>query len=148
VIETIVMAWRKKPLTRGVQLTFGTGTNETAIEFPKEGVTTSCPITKVGERRFRLDGIPPFAKSAGYQDIIEAEEIAENRLRFIRVAERSGWRTYTFVLTASGIKSDWGQTLLRELEAIGGHWEQVFGGLLFVCMPPDCDIDPTPSVIA
>jgi hypothetical protein len=26
------------------------------------------------------------------------------------------------------------------------HWEQVFGRLLFICVPPDLDLDPTPWV--
>jgi hypothetical protein len=32
------------------------------------------------------------------------------------------------------------------LEDRGVHWEQVFGGLLFICVPPDLDLDPTPWV--
>ena len=62
--------------------------------------------------------------------------------------EASGWRTYDFIVPPHRIDSEWGQALLRELEARGGHWERVFNGLLFICIPPGLDLDPTPWVIA
>jgi hypothetical protein len=36
--------------------------------------------------------------------------------------------------------------VLRDLEARGVRWEQVFGGLLFLCVPPGLDLDPAPWV--
>lgn len=140
---------QEQPPTSEVELTIRVGDgSETAIEFPAEAVTASCPVTKLGERLFRLEGVPLFTESAGYQDVIEADEVAEGRIRFLRVAERSGWRTYDFIVPAHWIDSEWGRALLHELDARGGHWERVFGGLLFVCVPPGSDLDPTPWVLA
>jgi hypothetical protein len=62
------------------------------------------------------------------------------------VAERSGWRTHGYALPPGRIDGGRGQTLLGELEARGVYWEQVFGGLLFVCVPPGLDLDPAPWV--
>ena len=121
-----------------VQLTMRfAGEEDSLVEFPAEGLTVSVPYTRVGEGLYRLDGVPVGVESAGYRDIIEAEVTEVGRLRFRRVAERSGWRTYDYILPPGRIDGEWGQLLLRELEARGGHWERVFGGLLFICLPPD-----------
>src|SRR4051812_29416105 len=104
------------------------------VEFPAEGVTASVPLTPVGDGLYRLDGVPLFAESASFGDVIEAEPAACGRLRFVRVAVMGGWRTFDFILTPHKIDSEWGLSLLAELETRGGHWERVFGGLLLVCI--------------
>jgi hypothetical protein len=113
------------------------------VEFPAESVAVSVPLTPVGGRLYRLDGVPVGVGSAAFRDVIEAEAGEDGRLRFVRVIESSGWRTYDFILPRHKIESEWGRTLLRELEVRGGHWEVVFGGLLLVCIPPGLDLDPT-----
>lgn len=118
--------------------------DEAVIEFPDDHVTVSVPATPVGDRLYRLDGVPIFVESAAFGDVIEAEPSADGRLRFARVAEPGGWRTFDFILSPHNIDSENGRWLLRELEARGGHWELVFGGLLFVCVPPGVDLDPEP----
>jgi hypothetical protein len=133
--------------TSSVELTVRLGGEKTIVEFPAEAVAASCPVTKVGERLFRLDAVPLFTESAGYRDVIEAEQMGEGRLRFVRVVEPSGWRMYDFILPPHRIDSERGQKLLRELEARGGYWERMFSGLLFICIPPELDLDPTPWVM-
>src|SRR5262249_8184444 len=49
----------------------------------------------------------------------------------------------TDLLPPGRIDSERGQAVLRELEVRGVYREQVFGGLLFICVPPDLDLDPT-----
>jgi hypothetical protein len=126
-----------------VAVTVRFGDEEPLLEFPAERVTVSVPLTPVGDRLYRLDGVPIFAESASFGDVIEAEPGEGGRLRFVRVAERGGWRTYDFILPAHKIDSEWGQTALEELAARGGHWERVFRGLLFVCIPPGLELDPS-----
>jgi hypothetical protein len=116
------------------------------IEFPAEGLAVSVPYTRVGDDLYQLDGIPLGVESAGFLDIIEAEAVGEGRLRFRCVAQRSGSRTHDYALPPGRIESEQGQTMLRELEDPGVYWEQVFGGLLFICVPPELDLDPTPWV--
>jgi hypothetical protein len=122
-----------------------TGEENVLVEFPAENLTVSVPYSQVGECLYRLDGVPVGVESAGYRDIIEAD-VVNGVLRFQRVAERSGWKTYDYIVSPSRIESELGQSLLRELEARGGHWERVFGGLLFICVPPGLEFDPTPWV--
>jgi len=116
--------------------------NEPFVEFPTEGVIVSVPLTPVGEHLYRLDGVPLFAKSAVFGDVIEARPGEGGRLQFVRVAEPGGWRTFDYMLPAHKLDGEWVQSLLAELLARGGHWERVFGGLLFVCVPPGVDLDP------
>jgi hypothetical protein len=127
-----------------VALTVRFGDEEPLVEFPSEGVMVSVPLVQVGDRLYRLGGVPVFAESASFGDVIEAEQGEGGRLRFVRVAERGGWRTYDFILPAHKIDSEWGQSLLAELTKRGGHWERVFGGVLFLCIPPGVDLDPSP----
>jgi hypothetical protein len=129
-----------------VAVTVRFGDEGSLVEFPSEAVTVSVPLTLIGDRLYRLDGVPVFAESASFGDVIEADQGQCGKLRFVRVAERGGWRTYGFVLPAQKIDSEWGQSLLAELMARGGHWERLFGGLLFVCIPPGLDLDPSPWV--
>ncbi len=116
------------------------------VYFPADCVTVSVPLTQVGDHLYRLDGVPVFAESAAFGDFIEANPVGDGRLQFLRVAEPGGWRTFDYLLPSHKIDGEWGQSLLRELTARGGHWERVFGGLLFVCIPPGIELDPSPWV--
>lgn len=129
-----------------VRVTVQFGDDEQLVEFATEGVSVSVPLEPVGDRLYRLDGVPVFVESAGFGDIIEAEPGEGGRLRFVRVAKPGGWRTFDYILPLAKIDSEWLQSLLAELTARGGHWERVFGGLLFVCIPPGLDLDPSPWV--
>ena len=119
------------------------GVDALVLEFPDENLCVSVPIARVGENLYRLEAVPVLVEGAGFRDVVEAEPVGEGRLRVLRVAERSGWRTFDFILPPWQIDGEWGQALLRRLEELGGHWERVFGGLSFVCIPPGVDLDPT-----
>lgn len=126
----------------GVTVTVRFGADEPLVEFPAEGVTVSVPLTPVGDGSYRLDGVPVFAGSAAFGDIIQAEPVGDGRLRFVRVVRPGGWRTFEYVLPPYKFDGEWARSLLAELTARGGQWERVFGGLLFVCVPPG--LDPSP----
>lgn len=129
-------------MTDDVAMTVRFGAEEPLVEFPAEGVTVSVPLTPVGDGMYRLDGVPVLAESAAFGDVIEAETREDGRLRFVRVAEPGGWRTFDYMVPAYRLDGEWAQSLLTKLTEQGGHWECVLGGLLFVCVPPDSDLDP------
>jgi hypothetical protein len=116
---------------------------ETSIEFPAEGVTTSAAVSAVGNNLYRLDSVPLFVASATFADIIEAEQLPEGRLRFTRVSEKSGWQVFNFVVPRELIDSNKLAMVLAHADRLGAHWERVFGGLLFICVPPGVDWNPT-----
>jgi hypothetical protein len=120
---------------------------ETTIEFPSEGVTTSATVTRVGERLYRLDTVPVMIESASFRDVIEADEVGEKTLRFRQVAQKSGWQVFDFILARDVIESEKISKVLRRVEEIGGHWERIFGGCLFICIPPEEGWNPTGDVV-
>ena len=120
-----------------------TGENATSVEFPEEQVTVTLELTRVGPRLFRIVSVPIMVKAASFGDVIEADSSASGGLRFVRIAERGGWRTYDFMLPAEMIESAHITTIQDRVISFGGHWERVFGGVLFFCLPPTTDYDPT-----
>jgi len=118
------------------------------IEFPEEDLATTVPVTQLGENLYRLDAVPIYAESAGLDDVIEVTPLSENRLRFERVVQPGGWRTFDYLIDPQGLASEKGLLLLEGLEARGVHWEAVFGGVLFICVPEEMDFDPSPWVEA
>ena len=119
---------------------------ETSIEFPSEGLTTSVAVTAMGPRLYRLDTVPLFAESASFLDIVEADLQEDGKLTFRRVVQRSGWRVFDFILPRELIDSDKLSKVLAHADNLGAHWERVFGGVLFVCVPPEVAWDPTPEL--
>jgi hypothetical protein len=115
----------------------------TSIEFPAEGVTTSADVTKVGPALYRLESAPICIESITFRDIFEAEELDETTLRFLRLVERSHWQTFDFLLARETFDRENTRRVLQRVEDMGGHWERVFGGLLFICLPPGIDWNPT-----
>jgi hypothetical protein len=116
--------------------------DEVLLEFPDEALTVSVPITCVGPDLYRLEAVPHLSTSAGYADIVEAIATDEGNLRFVRVAQSSGWSTHAFIMSADRIQGDPMQGVLRDVLDNGGYWEQVFGGCLVICLPPGSAIDP------
>jgi hypothetical protein len=139
---------QEPPPTPDVAVEVKLGGDEAAIEFPAEGLTTRCPVTRVGSRLYRLDGVPIGAESASYNDVIEAEDLGGGKLRFLRVAQASGWRVHDYVLPRAWLDGEIGKAYLAELDAKGVHWERVFSGMLFICVPPELRFDPSESIQA
>jgi hypothetical protein len=118
---------------------------ETSILYPSEGVTESATVTKVGARLYRLESVSAVVDSVNFRDIIEADEDGPT-LRFRRVAKKSDWRVFDFLLAKDARESDQMKRVLERVEKVGGHWERIFGGCLFICLPPEVNWDPTADV--
>jgi hypothetical protein len=123
-----------------------TGDKETSVEFPEEQMTVSLELTQVGPRLFRIGSVPIMVEAASFGDVIEAESGADGSLRFVRVGESGGWRTYDFMLSAELIGSERITSIQDRVLSLGGHWERVFGGILLLCLPPTTDYDPIEDI--
>ncbi len=117
------------------------------IEFPKEGTTIDLEITQIAENQYRIDNIPFWVESASFRDIIEAEKISEENLRFKRIVEKSKWYVYDFILSEEYIESEKIRTIRDYVVKLGGYTERIAGGCLYICVPPDVKYDPTKDVI-
>jgi hypothetical protein len=85
-------------------------------------------------------------ESVKFRDIIEADEHGPT-LRFRRVAQKSDWRVFDFLLAKDARESEKINRVLERVEKVGGHWERIFGGCLFICLPPEVDWNPTADVV-
>jgi hypothetical protein len=51
------------------------GTEEPLVEFPAARVTVSVSLPPVGDRLYRLEGVPVFAESAAFGDVIDLPQV-------------------------------------------------------------------------
>jgi hypothetical protein len=119
----------------------------TSIQFPAEGLTTSANVTQLSDRLYRLESVPLLSEAASFRDIIEADRLPDGKLRFCRIAQRSGWRTFSFLLSKEGSDNENIRRVLVKVDDAGGHWERVFGGFLLICLPPNVGWNPTREVL-
>ena len=105
--------------------------------FPDtDGDTEQLLAQRVAEGFYRLWESPVFSEMAAYGQIIEVERAA-NAWRFLRVAGPSGLKTYRYLAPTGFVDSSHWQHFRARLKAVGGEWEQVFGGLLVLHVPYD-----------
>lgn len=128
-----------------VTLNFDDG--ETMIEFPQDSTTIGALVTEIGPALYRLDSVPLMVDSASFRDIFEAERLDGGKLRFLRVVEKSNWRTYSWLLPQDVVEKLTTTALLDRVTEQGGHWERVFGGVLFICLPSEVEWDPSPEIM-
>jgi hypothetical protein len=133
-------------MTDSIPISIEFAGNETLVEFPDEQVTVTLELAQVGPRLFRIGSVPIMVEAASFGDIIEAKPSADGGLRFVRVAEAGGWRTYDFMLSAELTESERVTTIQERVLSLGGHWERVFGGVLLLCLPPTTGYDPTEDI--
>jgi hypothetical protein len=115
---------------------------DVVVEFPDGKLCVSLPASCVGTNLYRLDAVPYPSEIAGYADIVEAVPAEAGRLRFVRVVQPSGWSTHSFILAREAIEGEAVQAVLREVLENSGYWEAIFGGCLFICLPPGSTFDP------
>ncbi len=70
-----------------------------------------------------------------YHDSFRATPNQDGSLQFDRVVTPSGLCTNTWILSQSLIESDEIRAVLSDVMALGGNWEQAFGGVLLVHLP-------------
>jgi hypothetical protein len=82
-----------------------------------------------------------FMAELNHHDIIEAEDLGLERLRFIRVAERSELLPRGGIYSKDFLDSAEMQSVLDWLIGRGGHWQREMGGCLFLSIPKDAETD-------
>ncbi len=130
---------------RSVSIRIAAG-GETLVEFPAEHVAIRLDLVQVGPRLFRIGSVPIMVEAANFGDVIEVESRPGGSLRFTRVAEAGGWCTYDFVRSVELLRSPRITAIQDHVLSLGGYWEQVFGGVLFLCLPPTSNYDPTEDI--
>ncbi|MEJ7700555.1 MAG: hypothetical protein WKF71_13030 [Pyrinomonadaceae bacterium] len=93
-------------------------------------------VTTLGENLYRLEQ-SPLDERAFYKDIIQAKKQEDGSLLFEKVVELSGRNNYCYLLSKKFYETSEFEELLKKIEKSDGYWEQVFGGILVVSLPPD-----------
>lgn len=115
---------------------------EVRLEFPEEGITQSTFVQHLGDNLYQVEDISSgMWNMLQYRDIIEADLQSDGALIFRRVVQASDWQNDHFVLNQELYKREELEKVLRAVEAIGGKWERVMGGILTVYLPPESSFD-------
>ena len=113
------------------------GTIDVMLEG-RSGDAASVDLERLGPRTYRVASVP-LTEGVGFRDVIEAEETEPGELKLVRVVERSGWSTTSYAVAEGAMESPGLRARLAQVEAAGGRWETLFGGLLFICLPPGAE---------
>jgi hypothetical protein len=117
-----------------VHIQFDGDTRGTLIIY-QNGDSESLIVSSVGPDLFRLEE-SSLLTDARFHDIIRASPKNDGSLNFQSVVSKSGLYTEERILSKTLIESEQGQTLLDWVMSVGGMWEQVFGGMLLLHVPP------------
>jgi hypothetical protein len=113
-----------------IRLRFDEATHETVEVIP------------VGGHRFRLQDTPLSATEPVFAgDVIEVASRPDGTFGFVRVFERAPLRHYSWVVPRGWAASVAHREYVAQVEAVGGTWEQVMGGLLHVHIPNEASFD-------
>jgi hypothetical protein len=108
------------------------------------GAETVAVEPLAGEQ-FRLEVTPVFANLEHEpfyaNDVVELEMVAAGVYRFVRVVERAPLQHFDFLVPEAFARSPECRAFCDDVIAVGGGWERVFGGLLYVHVPVDSPFD-------
>jgi hypothetical protein len=95
-------------------------------------------VERVGELRYRLLMTPLSAPaSARLGDEVELTRSPDGKLKFVRVTNSSPLITAEWFLSETMFRDPGLVELLTDVRRVGGEWERVFGGILFLHLPPE-----------
>jgi hypothetical protein len=108
---------------------------EITIYFPKEGVTLGCCVVQIDKEAYRLEEGTVLVESASYGDIVRLSKQEDGTFVFRELIRPSGFQRYWRLLSKNIIESEPFQTLLAEVTAQDGYWQQDFGGVIDIYLP-------------
>jgi len=125
------------------------------IEYPS-GTDNAAYVTFIGPNQARLETDPmsclftddedKLKSLPDYRDVIELEEIQSGKYRFVRVSQRARLQRFEFLLSDPEAQAKALEPVLSRVMEMGGNWERVFGGVLTMFLPQDCQYDPSEDV--
>jgi hypothetical protein len=88
-------------------------------------------VTPLGGNLYRMEE-SSLLEHTRYDDVIEAELQSDGNLRFLQVVTPSSLITECYLFSDSPSLS----AFLDKVVLAGGNWERIFGGILFLHLPP------------
>jgi hypothetical protein len=122
------------------------------LAFPRQKLAEKgIEVTPLGNGVYRLlstvFGGPDPDTPLFFGDTIEAMERGPDRLELVRLVARSGLQHWSFTVGTGFLNRPDVRKLLDRVMRAGGNWESVFGGILFIHLPPDSGIDPAAELL-
>lgn len=106
-----------------------------------EGNVETLWADPLGEDRYRLDNTPWYAYRVSCGDVVEARvEEAGGHPVFVKVLEKSGYRTIRLILKPPADQAPESQAVLDHLNAMGCTYEGAHPGYLAIDIPPAVDL--------
>lgn len=103
-------------------------------------------VTQLGRTLYRLEQ-SPLDERAFYKDVIKAKKRDDGCLLFEKVVKPSGRNNFCYLLSNKFCEAKGFEELLKKIEKSGGYWEQVFGGVLVISLPPDSQINLPKEIV-
>lgn len=103
-------------------------------------VENEVPVTHLYGGIYRLEGSSAFGE-VYLGDSIEVEPAGDDTFRLVRVVERSGYQVRSVGVSRAAAESDELARLCAMVEAEGGAWERMMGGILIFHLPPGAALD-------
>jgi len=123
-----------------------------SIEYPG-GTDNAAYVTFIGKNEARLETDPmsclftededELKSLPNLRDLVELEEIGSGKYRFLRVSRRTQLQRFEFLLSDPEVQAKALEPVLVRVVELGGDWERVFGGVLTIFLPHDCQYDPS-----
>ena len=110
------------------------GNEERTLVFA-DGNSERLLFSAVGPDLFRLEESSLLGECR-YHDTIRASRRDDNSLQFQEIVTPSGLQTEEWILSKDLMESSDFSLVLDWVMSVGGNWEQAFGGLLLVPVPP------------
>ena len=110
-----------------------------------DGASEGAFVEPVGPCLYRLEDTPIFANReadpihAG--DVVEVEPQPDGSYLIVRIAQRSPMRHFSWAVPRVFVESPQYREYTSDVEAAGGAWQGLFGGLLWVHLPPESSFD-------
>jgi hypothetical protein len=116
------------------------------VDFPDEGFSITMDVVDLGDHRYILLGVPLDSETYSIGDTVVAEPREDGGLSVLDKAEKSEWRTSFYYLPRSLVEGQEIETIFAQVEDLGGYHHQVFEGLIFICLPPGVEYNPSDSL--
>ena len=93
-------------------------------------------MTPISSDHFRLEQNSLLLEAA-YHDVIRASPREDGSLQFHEISAKSKLLTYSWILSQAVIDSPEFREFLEFVGGLGGAWERILGGMIFVHVPPE-----------
>ena len=131
------------------------GSTRISIEY-SDGSSGTADVTFVGPTEVIMDGDPmscffadtedDLAHLPDFRDLVELKKIGRDKYQFVRVLKRAKFKRFQYLLSDPERQSAKLEPILSKAIELGGDWERVFGGVLTIFIPKDCEYNPENDV--